>query len=457
MTFLVVLSVILLLSSTLSLAARAKNKQCGISVPSTVTSRPSKIIIAHRGASFHLPEHTLPAYRLALELGTDYIEPDLVVTKDKKLIAFHDMDLNASTVDGRPATNVAEVFPDRYSFSEFSNRTGYWVYDFNLADIKKLYVLQRLPGARSTEFDTFFGIPTLLEVLELLDDWNTDILPKLSARKRRAGLYAEIKDPKWFAAETDINPVDLLMQEISASPHASAVINDTDCMALKFDEYLIPPLVVQCFEGQTLQELSTKWTDTFPDSTLPPMVLLGDRESCLEEEWWFHIGEWSHFLKGVGPDKACLFDAESTSFMERAKEHELVVHPWTERPELQYLESEDYPDVLEELTYLLCRLGVDGVFSEDVARAAIAVRQDCGDHSPATASPTSSNTGDEANCPDQEGLSEDSAYLGVAAGIMGVLVGCVSTIFVITSRYCKSQRHTRRQLRIPTHDDLEMI
>jgi glycerophosphoryl diester phosphodiesterase len=119
-------------------------------IPPTVTTHAPKIVIAHRGASAHLPEHSLPAYRLALELDTDYIEPDLVATKDNELIAIHSMDMEITT-------DVAEKFPDRKTFSKYLNQTGYWSYEFTLEEVKTLRVHQRLPTARSTAFDGKHG------------------------------------------------------------------------------------------------------------------------------------------------------------------------------------------------------------------------------------------------------------------------------------------------------------
>ena len=81
---------------------------CSLAIPLTVIDRSTKVIIAHRGASYHLPEHTLAAYQLALELGADYIEPDVVGTKDGHLIAIHSMDLNITT-------NVSDIGGDRKS------------------------------------------------------------------------------------------------------------------------------------------------------------------------------------------------------------------------------------------------------------------------------------------------------------------------------------------------------
>ena len=120
-------------------------------VPPFVTNRPSKLIIAHRGASAHLPEHSLQAYRLALELNADYIEPDIVATKDNELIAVHSMDISITT-------DVAEKFPERETFSKYLNSTGYWSYEFTLEEIKTLRVRQRLPAARSTDFDGEYSL-----------------------------------------------------------------------------------------------------------------------------------------------------------------------------------------------------------------------------------------------------------------------------------------------------------
>mmetsp|Transcript_11386 Transcript_11386/g.18857 ORF Transcript_11386/g.18857 Transcript_11386/m.18857 type:complete len:453 (-) Transcript_11386:48-1406(-) len=442
-----IVSLVLPRGSTVSAAPSTGNKQCGLFIPSSVTNRPSKALIAHRGASYHLPEHTLAAYRLALELGADYIEPDLVSTKDGKLVAYHSLDLNATT-------DVASLFPTRATFSDFANRTGFWVYNFDLSDVLKLKVRQRLPDARSQLEDGHYSIPTLQEILELLHHWNRDMEPKVesSSMKKRTGLYAELKDPKWFASEKSLKLTDIFINELSTSPHANSMFNDTDCASLKFDEYLTPPLVVQCFDGEILKELSEQWSEHYGNP--PPMVILGGVEDCLEEDWWYHIGEWSHFLHGVGPDKKCFAtEVSANSFMERAKEHELAVHVWTERPENTFV-LDEFDNIDQEMNYLLCNVGVDGMFTEDVARSAIAIAKGCGDASP-TVSPVSGAIAD--SCPDTSGLNEDAAYLAVAAGIMGLLVGCLMTVALMNSRFCKSRRHTRRQLRIPTHEDIEVI
>lgn len=444
MTFLKAIAASIISTSIIGIASaeRLGNKQCGLTVPSTVTSRSDKILIAHRGASFHLPEHTLAAYRLALELGADYIEPDLVATKDGKLIAYHSVDLNVTS-------DVATVFPDRQTFSTTGNRTGYWVFNFELEEIRKLTVKQRVPDARSTTFDGLYTIPTLQEILKLVDTWNAEIHPQLTTTKKRAGLYAELKDPKWFETEANLNIADLLLTELESSSHTQSMFNDTECASLKFDEYLVPPLVIQCFDGETLKYLSNEWTSRRYGIS-PPMIILATEEDCLEDNWWYHVGEWAHFVHGVGPDKACFAQEESAkTFMELSREHELAVHVWTERPELSFV-LPAFDNLEQEMEYLVCQVGVDGFFTEDVARSAVFLAKGCEDAMP-TSSP--STLADEQCAHD----SDESPYLAFASGIMGCLVGIISTMFLMNSRYCKSRRHTRRQLRIPTHEDVEMI
>ena len=166
-------------------------------------------VIGHRGSSFHLPEHTLAGYRLAMELGADYIEPDLVPTKDGHLIAVHSIDLNITT-------DVASKFPDRFREGLISNNTnsthfigpitGYMSFDFTLEEIKTLKVKQRVEDtlARSQFFDWVFEIPTLEEILDLMLSWDDDVM-KLIGRDFRPGLYAELKNPSFINNVAKLN------------------------------------------------------------------------------------------------------------------------------------------------------------------------------------------------------------------------------------------------------------
>ena len=107
-------------------------------------------IISHRGASGYLPEHSIPAYKLAVDLGTDYVEPDLVLTKDNEFVALHDLLLDSTT-------NVASFpqFEDRKTTKEIEglNMTGFFVDDFLLEELKLLRLRQRLGDIRPTYYD----------------------------------------------------------------------------------------------------------------------------------------------------------------------------------------------------------------------------------------------------------------------------------------------------------------
>src|SRR5262245_51004304 len=149
-----------------------------------MTPASSPIVIGHRGASGDRPEHTLESYRLAIEQGADFIEPDLVSTRDHVLVARHENEISGTT--------------DVASHAEFASRkttktadgtsvTGWFTEDFTLAELKTLRARERLPELRGTDNDGKFQIPTFDEVLDL-------------AKKapRRVGVYPETKHPSYF-------------------------------------------------------------------------------------------------------------------------------------------------------------------------------------------------------------------------------------------------------------------
>ena len=148
------------------------------------------IVIGHRGASGYRPEHTLAAYRLAIRLGADYVEPDLVSTKDGVLVARHENEISGTT-------DVADhpEFADRRTTKTIDGRpvTGWFTEDFTLAELKTLRAKERLPQVRpdNTRYDGRFEIPTLNEVL--------DLVKQESHREgRKIGVYPETKHPTYF-------------------------------------------------------------------------------------------------------------------------------------------------------------------------------------------------------------------------------------------------------------------
>src|SRR6185369_1472215 len=132
---------------------------------SAANSRP--FVIAHRGASGYVPEHTLAGYFIAIQQGTDYVEPDLVITKDGALVARHENEIGGTTdVAAHPefAARKATRIIDGESM------TGWFTEDFTLAELKSLRARERLPKLRkgNTRWDRAFEIPTFDEVLELV-------------------------------------------------------------------------------------------------------------------------------------------------------------------------------------------------------------------------------------------------------------------------------------------------
>ena len=149
------------------------------------------LIIAHRGASGYRPEHTLESYALAIDMGADVIEPDLVFTKDGVLVARHDRYLSTTTdVADRPE------FADRKRANDDAGdtpREDWWVEDFTLAEMKTLRARQPFPG-RSKEFDGLYEIPTFDEILALVKQ-------KAKESGRPVGVYPETKHPGFYLAK----------------------------------------------------------------------------------------------------------------------------------------------------------------------------------------------------------------------------------------------------------------
>ena len=341
--------------------------------------RSHALTIAHRGASYHLPEHSLAAYRLALELNADFIEPDLVVSSDGVLFAMHSVDLNVTT-------DVAVKFPDHSWFSPHANRTGYWAFNFSWeTQIQTLRLKQRLSttaaGARTAAYDGLFGVPSLDQILRMLHEWNTEAVPATvkaalwnnssssssnteasdptttthhppPLQKYQAGLYVELKTSEWILAEAGFDLVDLLYKQIatafsddddddaSTPPNDDSSTNTTSryywkhllpCFeSLRFDEYIVPGLVLQSFNATDLQRFHEKWhaataNNDKNDNKIamidkaaePPYALLVDKPDCWEDSFWFAVGDkWRSFQSGIGCNKNCLLrsgTAESTS------------------------------------------------------------------------------------------------------------------------------------------------
>ncbi|MGQ0480730.1 MAG: glycerophosphodiester phosphodiesterase family protein, partial [Pseudonocardia sp.] len=160
--------------------------------PARPSSRPTPLVIGHRGAAGYRPEHTLASYELAARLGADYLEPDLVSTADGVLVARHEPEIGTTTnVARRP-----EFASRRVTKTVDGVRThGWFVEDFTLEELRTLRAVERIPQVRPTNtgYDGHFGVPTFEEILEL----SARLTDELG---RVVGVYPETKQPSYFAA-----------------------------------------------------------------------------------------------------------------------------------------------------------------------------------------------------------------------------------------------------------------
>ncbi|MEQ8179653.1 MAG: glycerophosphodiester phosphodiesterase family protein [Amphiplicatus sp.] len=301
------------------------------------------LVIAHRGASGYLPEHTLEAYRLAIEMGADVIEPDLVFTKDGVLVARHDRYLSTTTdVADRPE------FADRKRGNDDPNdspRADWWVEDFTLAELKTLRARQPFPG-RSKEFDGLYEIPTFEEVLALAT-------AEAAKAGRKVGVYPETKHPGFFAS----------IGHDFEKPLLAAL-----------EGFGAGPVFIQSFEPEILKRLRGK-----TDAKLVQLVF----EEKPGAGPNIPLAEIAAYADGVGPEKTLVFSpgAPASNFIQKAHALSLMVHSWTfrnDRPLPQYAgliaiirdgdceppSHEDHPaSITEEIREAYVR-GVDGVFTD---------------------------------------------------------------------------------------------
>ena len=469
--------------------------RCPLRPASESIHRPP-LILGHRGASFHLPEHTLPSYRLALELGADYIEPDLVPCKSGELIAMHSVDLN-STTDVHEYNDG--MFRDRARQSVANHdEWGYYVHDFTWEEIKLLRVKQRVSdsGARSNAYDYIFGIPSFNQIVNLLHDWNTRELSLVGRPSKTggvAGMYVELKRAQFFEEDANISIADLFLDELANHERASALLFDhvTLCEGLKYDEYRVPPLVVQSFEGTTLDYLRTmfkqRWNEFVDEDAIlaegvvandistaeddevnhpwiPPLVLLVDHTTCRENTFWFDVAKYH--VSGIGPDKSCLLPSESDvnenkyNNIERAKKEarewvakahseKLAVHPWTIRLEMESKgQAGGVPSMFssaeEEIRYYYCELKVDGIFTENIAIAQIVGNEGCETQLTETSKWPSVGRGGPVCVDDESNLW----FFGLAFMALGTFIGSIMTCFILScpsKGYCERAIGTTRQ------------
>lgn len=319
------------------------------------------IVIGHRGASGYVPEHTLAAYSLAILQGADFVEPDLVMTKDGHLIARHD--------------NVLDVTTDVASRPEFAARkttknvdgvtiTGWFSEDFTLGEIKTLRALERIPADRpaNTRFNGQFDVPTLQEVIDLVKAMEYVV-------DREIGIYPETKHPTFFDSiglSMEEKLVKVLHKNGYKGPHAPVYIQSFEINNLKeLNKMTSLPLVqLLWLEGKPFDVEAAGGTLSYDMMATPT-----------------GLAEIATYADGVGPEKyhfiipkdafGNLDEGNTTQFVANAHALNLKVHPYTFRAENKFL-SNQYKigtdplaigDAASEVKAFLAT-GIDGFFTD---------------------------------------------------------------------------------------------
>lgn len=275
-----------------------------------------KMNVAHRGASAYAPEHTLAAYRLALEQGADFVEQDLAVTKDGVLICIHDPTLERTT-------NVEELFPTRSSDVTWEGKTvrGWFANDFTLAEIKQLDA--------GSWFDAKFKgekIPTFDEAVALV--------------KGKAGLFPELKTPEVYKGR---------------SVHFEALV------AAALDKHQLrgpnahakTPVILQTFNESTARRLAAL------EIGVPVVLLLSNGDGWTSP---VKVKEWKPYVQGIGPAKAIV--EANPDLVKWAHAEGMSVIPYTFRSS----SVGKYSSVTVEMEHFLYTLGVDGLFTDNPDR-----------------------------------------------------------------------------------------
>ncbi|MBD2037571.1 esterase-like activity of phytase family protein [Leptolyngbya sp. FACHB-321] len=345
------------------------------------------IVIGHRGASGERPEHTLAAYKKAIADGADFIEPDLVVTKDGILIARHEPMLAVLNANG--TLNTTDTSTDIYLRPEFADRkatkvldgntvTGWFAEDFTLAEIKTLNAIERIPAIRGTAFNNDgLKVPTLDEVIDLVQQVEAET-------GRKIGIYPETKHPTFFTAQ-GFNTSQLLVDTLVAQ-------NFTDPSRI----------YIQSFEVANLKALNTTilpnagidipLVQLFGGSGRPyDFVVSGDTRTYTDLSTPTGLADIATYAQGIGPNKqrivplatvdrnndgrpddlngdGAISDGDRitgtpTSLVTDAHAAGLLVHPYTFRNESFFLPNSYNGDPLAEFKQFI-ELGVDGYFTD---------------------------------------------------------------------------------------------
>jgi glycerophosphoryl diester phosphodiesterase len=342
----------------------------GATAKTTDGHQAGPIVFGHRGAAGYRPEHTLASYQLAARMGADFIEPDLVSTKDGVLVVRHEPEIGGTT-------DVADhpEFADRRTTKviDGTSYTGWFTDDFTLAELKTLRAKERLPDVRqrNTIYDGRYEIPTFQEVLDLRERLSKEL-------HRTIGVVPEVKHSTYFASEG-----------LRIEPKLVQALRDRGL------DKAGSPVVVQSFETANLRELNDEIDVPLVALLDAPDLVPGDVQGAGGTSTFGDLAtpaglrELATFADWVGPSKTYIVptdDAgewqEPTSFVADAHAAGLKVVPYTFRNENQFLppslrlgtDPDAYGNAFAEYRQFF-DLGVDGVFSDN-PDTAVAAREE---------------------------------------------------------------------------------
>jgi glycerophosphoryl diester phosphodiesterase len=316
-------------------------------------------IVGHRGASGYRPEHTLASYELAARMGADYVEPDLVTTKDGVLVARHEPEIGGTT-------NVADhpEFASRKTTKSLdgANVTGWFTEDFTLRELKTLRAKERIPAVRqhNTIYDGRYAVPTFQEVVDLVKRLSREL-------HRDIGIYPETKHPTYFRA-----------RGLALEPKLVDALNRNGLNRRGAKVY------VQSFEVTNLIELHRGLRVPLVQLTSATgapydLVSTGDPRTYADIVSPAGLRDVARYAAGVGPDKNQVIPRDAAGFLRTpttlvrdAHQAGLVVHPYTFRAENSFLPADfrsstvpaQYGDLFAEIAAFRAT-GIDGLFTDN--------------------------------------------------------------------------------------------
>ncbi|XP_068656398.1 glycerophosphodiester phosphodiesterase GDPD6-like [Aristolochia californica] len=307
--------------------------------------------IAHRGSNGEIPEETSTAYLKAIEEGTDFIEGDILASKDGALICFHDVTLDDTT----DVANHKEFANRRRTYEvQGENVTGWFTVDFTLHELKSLRVNQRFKF-RDQQYNGKFSIITFEEFIAIALD-----------APRVVGIYPEIKNPvfinqhvKWSGGKKF---EDVFVETLLKYGYKGEYLSKN---------WLKQPVLIQSFAPSSLVYISN-FTDSpkiflIDDVTIPTQDTKQTYEEITSDSYFKYI---SNYVVGIGPWKDTLAPPEHdfvtvpTDLVAKAHAHGLQVHPYTYRNENQFLHFNFHQDPYAEYDYWINRIGIDGLFTD---------------------------------------------------------------------------------------------